>query len=146
MQSKHGTRPSASRQHLTFTQTSKAVVRKDPVLVDCHVGKHAHPDINYVTGWTLYRASKALTMARDKGPLFLKFSKAHYIDEDMAQSLGLPSSLGDRRKHSPSVYCSRDYFEFMCFNDSLYLANLLMKMMMAYADGDIIAQINMSMS
>ena len=42
------------------------------------------------------------------------------------------------------MYCSRDYFEFICFVESVYLANLSLKMTMAYADGDIIAQIKMS--
>ncbi len=40
-----------------------------------------------------------------------------------------------------SVYCSCDYFEFICIIESVYLANLLLKMIMAYADGDIIAHI-----
>jgi hypothetical protein len=59
----------------------------------------------------LYSASKALAIARDKRPLFLEFSKAHSIDEDIAKSSGLPTSLMERRKHNSSLYCSRDYFE-----------------------------------
>jgi hypothetical protein len=92
----------------------------------------------------LYSASKALTIARDKRLLFLEFSKAHSINEDIAQSSGLPVSLVVRRKRNSSVFCSRDYFEFICIVESVYLANLLLKMMMAYADSDIIAHIKMS--
>ncbi len=95
--------------------------------VDCLVGKHARPVIYYVAGWTLYSASQALTIAMDKRPLFFEFSSAHSIDEDMARSLGLPMSLVDRRKRKSSVYCSRDYFEFICFVESVYLANLSLK-------------------
>jgi hypothetical protein len=62
----------------------------------------------------LYSASKALMIARDRRPLFLDFSNAHSVDEDMAQNLGLPTLLGERRKRKSSVYCSRDYFEFIC--------------------------------
>jgi hypothetical protein len=62
----------------------------------------------------------------------------------MAQNLELPTSPVERRKRKLSMYCSCDYFEFMCFVESVYLANLSLKMMMAYADGDIIAQIKMS--
>jgi hypothetical protein len=39
-----------------------------------------------------------------------------------------------------SVYCSHDYFEFICFIESVFLANLLLKMMLTYVDGDIISK------
>ncbi len=112
--------------------------------VDCLVGKHARPVIYYVAGWMLCSASKALTVARDKRPLFLEFSMTHSIDEDTARSSGLPASLVEWRKRDSPVYCSRDYFKFICFIESFYLANLTLTMMMAYADGDIIARIKMS--
>jgi hypothetical protein len=115
---------------------------KPPVefLVDCLVSKHARPVIYYVTGWTLYRASKALTIAKDKRPVFHQFADVHSIDKDSSKSMSLPTSLIDRWKHNLlSVYCSHDYFVFICFVKSVYLANLSLKMMMAYADGDIIA-------
>ena len=83
-------------------------------------------------------------VARDRRPLFLDFSNAHSIDEDMAHNLGLPTSLVERKKRKSSVYCSRDCFEFICFVESVYLTNLSLKMMIAYADGDIIAQIKTS--
>jgi len=56
--------------------------------VDCLVGIYARPVIYYVSGWTLYSVSKALTAAREKRPLFLEFSMANSIDEDTAKSSG----------------------------------------------------------
>jgi hypothetical protein len=108
------------------------------------VGKHARPVIYYVAGWMLYIASMALTVARDKRLLFFGFSESQSINEDMAKSMDLPTSLVDRRKHKSSVYCSRDYFEFICFVESVFFANLSLKMMLAYVDGDIISQIKIS--
>ena len=55
--------------------------------------------------------------------------------------MDLPTSLVERRKRRASVYCSREYFGFVCFVKSNYLANLTLKMMMAYNDGDIISKI-----
>ena len=55
--------------------------------------------------------------------------------------MDLPTSLVERRKWRASVYCSRKYFGFVCFVKSNYLANLTLKMMMAYNDGDIISKI-----
>jgi hypothetical protein len=134
--------------HVVFLAWSHFVCSKDkpPIKfpVDCLVGKHACPVMYYVAGWTLYSASKALTVARDKRPLFLEFSMTHSIDEDIARSSGLPTSLVERRKRNSSVYCSHDYFEFICFVESVYLANLTLKMMMEYTDGDIIARIKIS--
>jgi hypothetical protein len=92
----------------------------------------------------LYSASKALTIARDKKPLFLEFSKAHSKEDEIAQSSELLISLMGRRKRNSSVYCSCDFFEFICIVECVYLSNLSLKMMMAYADGDIIAHIETS--
>lgn len=87
----------------------------------------------YVASWTLYSVSKALTIAKDKRSIYFNF-------------LGLPTHLVDRRKRGrgSSVYCTQQYFDFICFVESVYLANLTLKMSMAYSDGDIIAVIKNS--
>ncbi len=129
--------------HVIFLAWSHSVCsHKKPLIkfpIDWLVGKHAHPVIYYITGWMLYS-----TIARDKRPLFLKFSKAHSIDEDISKSSKLLTSLVERRKRNLSVYCSHDYFEFVCFIESVYLANLSLKMMMTYTGGDINARIKTS--
>ncbi len=134
--------------HLMFMVWFHSVCNHDkpPVkfLDDCLVGKHARPIIYYVAGWMLYSASKALMVARDKRLLFFGFSESQSIDEDMAKSMDLPTSLVDRRKHKPLVYCLRAYFEFICFVENAFLANLSLKMMLAYNDRDIISQIKIS--
>jgi hypothetical protein len=43
-----------------------------------------------------------------------------------------------------SVYCTQQYFEFICFVDSVYLANLSLKMTLVYKDGNVISIIKMS--
>ena len=108
---------------------------------DCLAGKYALPVVYYVAGWTLYSASKASSIAADKRPLFFRFAAALTIDGRAAKSMDLPTSLVERRKRRVSVYCSRMYFDFVCFVESTYLANLTLKMMMAYNDGDIISKI-----
>ena len=55
--------------------------------------------------------------------------------------MDMPTSLVEKRRWRASVYCSREYFDFVCFVESTYLANLTQKMMMAYNDGDIISKI-----
>ena len=112
-------------------------------LADCLVGKYALPVVYYVAGWTLYSASKASSIAADKRPLFFRFAAALTIDGRAAKSMDLPTSLVERRKRRVSVYCSRMYFDFVCFVESTYLANLTLKMMMAYNDGDSISKIKL---
>jgi hypothetical protein len=134
--------------HLMFMVWLHSVCNHDKLPVkfpdDCLVGKHARPIIYYVAGWMLYSASKALTIAKDKRLLFFGFSESQSIDEDMAKSMDLPNSLVDMRKRKSLVYCLRAYFEFICFVKSVFLANLSLKMMLAYVDGDIISQIKIS--
>jgi hypothetical protein len=91
----------------------------------------------------LFNMSKASTVAADNRPLFFRFAARHTIDECVAESMNLPTSLGERRKRRALVYCTREYFDFICVIKSIYLANLTLKMMLAYNDGDIVTKIKL---
>jgi len=113
---------------------------------DCLVGKYAIPVIYYVAGWTLYKASKAATVGEDKRPLFYRFTSAHTVNEIATQHLQLPISLVEKRKtkRGASVCCTLEYFEYICFVETVYLSNLSLKMMLAYNNGDIVAAIKIA--
>ena len=116
------------------------------VPVDCLVGKYAQPVIYYVAGWTLFRATKALTVAENKRPMHRRFADAQsMINGGEAKSAGLPTSLVDRRKRGKQIYCTKQYYDFICLVESVYLANLTLKMMVAYDDGNIISRIKPSL-
>ena len=66
-----------------------------------------------------------------------RFAARHTIDECVAKGMNLPTSLMERRKRRALVYCTREYFYFICVIESIYLANLTLQMMLAYNDGDI---------
>ena len=57
--------------------------------------------------------------------------------------MDLPTSLVEWRKRRASVYCTREYFDFVCLVESIYLANLTLKLMMTYNDCDIVAKIKL---
>jgi hypothetical protein len=84
------------------------------------------------------RSPKALTDARDKRPVYYRFAAAQSINASAAKCIGLPTSLVDRRQRGSSMYCTQQYFDFIRFVESVYLANLLLEMMVAYNDGNII--------
>lgn len=109
----------------------------------CLVGKFAERVVYYVAGWTIYSASKALTVAEKKRDKYFLFAQAHCLGgKEEAKALGLPCSLVERRKRRAArVYCSKEYYEFICFVETVYLGNLTLKMMRAYADGDIVERI-----
>ncbi len=102
---------------------------------------YALPVVYYVAGWTPYSTSTASSIAADKRPLFFRFAAAQTTDGCAAKRMDLPTFLVERRKWRTLVYCSREYFDFVCFVESIYLVNLTLKMMMAYNDGDIISKI-----
>ena len=112
--------------------------------VDCLVGMYALPVVYYVAGWTLFSMSKATTIAADNRPVCFTFAASQTIDERAAKRMNLPSSLVERRKRRASVYCTREYFDFLCHIESIFLANLTLKMMLAYSDGDIVTRIKTS--
>jgi hypothetical protein len=111
---------------------------------NCLVGRYALSVVYYIAGWTLYCASKALTIAIFKRPLYFMFAALHTIDEHSAKALNLPTSLVERQKWRALVYCTRKYFDFICLVESIYLTNLTLKMMLAYNDGNIVKVIKTS--
>jgi hypothetical protein len=68
--------------------------------VDCLVGKYARPVLYYIAGWTLYSASKALTVSKDKRPTYYRFAAMQCIIESNAMIMGLPTSIVERRDES----------------------------------------------
>ena len=76
-----------------------------------------------------------------------RFAAAHSMSSGSeAKGAGLPTSLVDRRKRGQQqIYCTKQYYDFICLVESVYLANLTLKMMLAYCDGNIIARIKNSL-
>jgi len=50
-------------------------------------------------------------------------------------------SHGEKETEGIGLLLTRKYFDLVCFVESTFLANLTLKMMMAYNDGDIISKI-----
>ena len=113
--------------------------------VDCLVKRYALPVVYYIAGWTLniYSASEASTNAADNRPACFVFA-SQTIDERVAKRMNLPTSLVERRKQRASVFCIRGYFDFLCCIESIFLANLTLKMMWVYSNGDIVTRIKTS--
>ena len=114
--------------------------------VDCLVGMYALPVVvvYYIAGWTLFSMSKATMIAADNRPVYFTFAASQTIDERATKRMNLPSSLVERRIRQASVYCTREYFDFLCHIESIFLDNLTLKMMLAYSDGDIVTRIKTS--
>ncbi len=113
---------------------------------NCLVGYFAIPVIYFVAGWTIYKVYKALTVARGKSPVYYRLqicSCAEYQCK-FGKSIGLTTDLVDRRQCGSSMYCTQQYFYFICFVESIYLANLMLEMMMAYNNSTIISVIKTS--
>jgi hypothetical protein len=88
--------------------------------------------------------SKATTIAADNRHVCFTFAASQTIDERAAKRMSLPSSLVERRKRRASVYCTREYFDFLCRNECIFFTNLMLKMMLANSNGDIATRIKMS--
>ena len=92
---------------------------------ECLLGKYTHTVLYFVAGWTLSSASK-------KGAMYATFAKAHFLEMEEAKLRKLP------RKHRAKIYCTDEYYKFVCFVESIYLEDLNVKMMQAHTDGDIV--------
>ncbi len=135
--------------HLALFQAwSNAVCdnEKPPIefLVDCLIRRYTLPVVYYLAGWMLFSMSKASMVAADNRPVCFTFAASQTIDERAAKRMNLPASLMERRKWQALVYCSWEYFDFLCPIESIFLANLTLKMMLAYSNGDIVTRIKTS--
>lgn len=130
-----------------FNTTYQAWVRasasaeRPPVQIPGKVklGKYARPVIYYVAGWTLYSASRALTISVQEREKFSQFAQRNNTTKEDAEKDNLPIDLVEKRsaRRAAKIYASKAYYNFICLVESVYLTNLNIKMIRAYADGDI---------
>ena len=109
------------------------------------VGKYARPVIYYVASSTLGSLSKALIIAKKNRGIYPRLASNHKLEESDAKAAGLEILLVLRRKRRAKMFCTKSYYKFICFVESVYLENLNVKMMMAYSDGDIIHVIKIAL-
>jgi hypothetical protein len=110
----------------------------------CLVGKYARPVVYYVSGWTMHSLSLAKTIGKAMRPLYARFAEQHSIGEKAALEKFMPVSLVQKRNHRSLLFCSPDYFNFICFVESVYLDNLTLEMLMGHPEGNIIQVIKSS--
>ena len=102
------------------------------------VGKYARPVIYYVAGWTLCSASRALTISLQDREKYVLFVQRNNTTKEDAQKEKMPIDLVEKRtRGAAKMYASKAYYNFICSVESIYLTNLNIKMIRAYADGNI---------
>ena len=109
------------------------------------VGKYSRPIVYYAAGWTLQRASLARTVAVDDRGKYVQFASRHSIDVARAKAAQLPYEVVELRQKRSLIFCSKKYYEFICVVESTYIQNLTLKMMLAYADGDLVNAIHQAL-
>ena len=67
------------------------------------------------------------------------------LDANSAKDTGLPTSIVERRKRFAETFCTQQYFEFICFVESVFIPKLNLKMMMVHADVDLVHEIKTQM-
>lgn len=132
--------------HLLYMEWTNTAMESEKPLVsfpsESLVSKYAFPVIYYVAGWTLHCAKTAVKVAASKRRKYTMFSFCHRLELDKEKSVTLPTLLVEQRKRrSAKVFCSKDFFDFICYVETVYLSNLTLKMMQAYSNGDILQKI-----
>ena len=130
--------------HTTIYQAwvrASAYAECPPVQIPGQVklGKYARPVIYYVVGWTLYSASRALTISLQEREKYFQFFQRNNTTKEDAQKEKFPIDIVEKRntRRAAKMYASKAYHNFICSVESIYLTNLNMRMIRAYADGDI---------
>lgn len=106
------------------------------------VAKYSQEVVYYVAGWTLQRASLAKTVGELDRFKYQQFATSHNTTIDTAKQASLPYELVELRQKKILFYASEAYFNFIRLVESIYIKNLTMSMMLAYADGDLVKAID----
>jgi hypothetical protein len=102
------------------------------------LGKYVWPVIYYVADWTLYSASRALTISLQEIEKYFSFVRRNNTTKEGAEKAKLPiDSVEKRTQRAAKNYASKAYYNFICSVELIYLTKLNIKMMRAYADSDI---------
>ena len=79
------------------------------------VGQFARPLVYYVAGWTLQRASLALTVKESERDVYKMFAVSQKISQKESKTAGLPCALVELRQKKKLYYASEAYFGFILF-------------------------------
>jgi hypothetical protein len=124
-----------------FIKWSKASVEMDrpPIIFPTEngVSTYALPVVYYTTSWLLSKLFHAKTVAKHLRRPYQVFGMHHSINKKDAHDAGLPTELVDRREKKSLFRSSIEFFLFVQRIESVFLANLNLKMMLAYSDGDL---------
>ena len=123
-----------------WVRASANVERSSAQIPDkVRLGKYARPVIYYVAGWTLYSASRALTISLQERKKYFLFVQRNNTTKEDAEKEKLPIVLVEKRttRRAAKMYASKAYCNFICLVESVYLTNLNIKIIRTYADGDI---------
>ena len=87
------------------------------------LGKYVRPVIYYVTGWTLYSASRALTISLQEREKYFLFVQRNNTTKEDAEKENLPIDLVEKRttRRDTKMYALKAYYNFICFVESVYL-------------------------
>lgn len=110
--------------------------------VDNLIQPYAEPVVYCAASWTLQRASLAKTVPKDDRPPYMDFAVRHNLSESEAKAASLPTEVVDQRERKFLFCSSSEYFDFKQIVESVYLANLNLMMMLAYADGCLCYEIH----
>jgi hypothetical protein len=105
------------------------------------VSKYAQPVVYYTAGWVLSRLVLAKTVAEHMRRPYQLFAMHHSITKEESRGAGLPTDLTDQREKKSLVRSSAEFFAIIQSIESVFLANLNLKMMLAFTDGSLCDEI-----
>ncbi|KAL9184799.1 hypothetical protein ACHAXT_002576 [Thalassiosira profunda] len=106
------------------------------------VGKYSRSVVYYVAGWALQRTSLALLAPDREKAKYHAFAKSHCLSKADAKAKSLPCALVELKEKKKLFYVTPQFYDFVARVESVYIANLSLRMMMAHSGGDLVKCIN----
>jgi hypothetical protein len=106
------------------------------------VHKYSLGVLYFTTGWIVNKLSTAKDIKTpEMKQLAGEFAARHTLTKGQAMELGLPTKVVDRKEIKSLVRPSKEFFEFICRLESIYIANVTVDMMQLYSAGDLLGAI-----
>ena len=130
-----------SRMQVQFHEAFVDQSRPPVVFPDTDlVSEYAVTVVYYSGSFVISRCKGAKSISVAERAPFFRFAERHLISKDEAKEAGLPTGLVDRRDQQIGGFhrMSKECFAFIKMIESVFVKNLSLPMMLAYAEGDLV--------
>ena len=115
-----------------------------PIVIPATISVHKQSlsILFYVAGWVINRIAEGKTVSANRRKYFKLFASNNQLSFRDAVKLNLPTEMIDRKEISACCRPSKEFFEFICRVETIFVANFTVKAMQSHVAGNLLEEIS----